>query len=106
MGDRGTGGSADVMGESERGAERGLVRDVRTPFRLGPVALMDAPVTDFFSQSFVRLVAKSGLPAIRLHDLRHTHATFLKLSTVAADASFDRVNNSGSARKAALLASA
>ncbi|MGH9099235.1 MAG: site-specific integrase [Acidimicrobiales bacterium] len=27
---------------------------------------------DFFSQSFERLVAKSGLPAIRLHDLRHT----------------------------------
>jgi integrase len=32
---------------------------------------------DFFSQSFERLVAKSGLPAIRLHDLRHTHATLL-----------------------------
>jgi hypothetical protein len=38
--------------------------------------------------------------------LRHTYATELELSTVAADASFDRVNNSGSARKAALLASA
>jgi len=40
------------------------------------------------------------------HVLRHTCAMFLQLSTVAADASFDRVNNSGSARKAALLASA
>lgn len=27
------------------------------------------------SQSFERLVKKSGLPKIRLHDLRHTHAT-------------------------------
>jgi integrase len=30
---------------------------------------------DFFSQSFDRLVAKTELPRIRLHDLRHTHAT-------------------------------
>jgi integrase len=30
---------------------------------------------DFFSQSFDRFVAKSKLPRIRLHDLRHTHAT-------------------------------
>jgi integrase len=28
-----------------------------------------------FSRSFERLVERSGLPAIRLHDLRHTHAT-------------------------------
>lgn len=28
-----------------------------------------------FSQAFERLVAKSDLPRIRLHDLRHTHAT-------------------------------
>jgi integrase len=32
---------------------------------------------DYFSQSFDRLVANSGLPAIRPHDLRHTHATIL-----------------------------
>lgn len=30
---------------------------------------------DFVSQTFDRLVATSGLPRIRLHDLRHTHAT-------------------------------
>ena len=30
---------------------------------------------DTFSQSFERAVAKAGLPRIRLHDLRHTHAT-------------------------------
>jgi integrase len=28
-----------------------------------------------FSQSFERLIAKAGLRPIRLHDLRHTHAT-------------------------------
>lgn len=30
---------------------------------------------DSFSQSFDRLLARSPLPRIRLHDLRHTHAT-------------------------------
>jgi len=30
---------------------------------------------DSFSQSFERIVARSKLPRIRLHDLRHTHAT-------------------------------
>jgi integrase len=30
---------------------------------------------DVFSTAFVRLVTSSGLPRIRLHDLRHTHAT-------------------------------
>ena len=28
-----------------------------------------------FSQAFERLIAKARLPTIRLHDLRHTHAT-------------------------------
>ncbi len=32
---------------------------------------------DYFSQVFERHVAKSELPRIRLHDLRHTHATIL-----------------------------
>lgn len=30
---------------------------------------------DLFSQTFQRTVKRLGLPAIRLHDLRHTHAT-------------------------------
>ena len=38
---------------------------------------------------FQRLVGDAGLPTIRLHDLRHTCATLLKLGTVAFDASFD-----------------
>ncbi len=32
---------------------------------------------DFFSQTFERLLSKMDLPRIRLHDLRHTHATLL-----------------------------
>ena len=35
-----------------------------------------------FSNTFDRLVARSGLPRIRLHDLRHTYATLaLRLGT-------------------------
>ncbi len=30
---------------------------------------------DVFSQTFERIVRRAGLPRIRLHDLRHTHAT-------------------------------
>ncbi len=30
---------------------------------------------DYFSHAFTRIVETSGLPRIRLHDLRHTHAT-------------------------------
>jgi hypothetical protein len=30
---------------------------------------------DYFSQTFDRTVKRVGLPRIRLHDLRHTHAT-------------------------------
>ena len=37
-----------------------------------------APVhPDSFSQTFQRLVVRSRLPGLRLHDLRHTHATLL-----------------------------
>lgn len=32
---------------------------------------------DLFSGAFNRLVAKLDLPRLRLHDLRHTHATLL-----------------------------
>ena len=32
---------------------------------------------DIFSQAFRRRVASAGVPRIRLHDLRHTHATLL-----------------------------
>ncbi len=32
---------------------------------------------DLISQTFERAVAKLDIPRIRLHDLRHTHATIL-----------------------------
>ena len=32
---------------------------------------------DLFSQAFNRLIARLDLPRLRLHDLRHTHATLL-----------------------------
>jgi integrase len=32
---------------------------------------------DLYSQTFDRLVARLDVPRIRLHDLRHTHATLL-----------------------------
>jgi integrase len=32
---------------------------------------------DVMTRAFARLVKRSGLPRIRLHDLRHTHATHL-----------------------------
>lgn len=32
---------------------------------------------DYFSQTFERLIATTNLPRIRLHDLRHTHASLL-----------------------------
>lgn len=37
---------------------------------------------DVVSQRFDRLVARAGLPPVRYHDLRHTHATLLLLSGV------------------------
>ena len=32
---------------------------------------------DSFSQTFNRLVARAGVPRLRLHDLRHTHASLM-----------------------------
>jgi integrase len=37
---------------------------------------------DSIGQAFARLVASSGVPRIRLHDLRHTHASHLLLAGV------------------------
>jgi integrase len=43
---------------------------------------------DYFSQVFDRHLAKSDLPTIRLHDLRHTHASILQIGVIATDATF------------------
>ena len=52
---------------------------------------------DLFSQSFDRAVAKSGLPEITLHDLRHTHATLLLKAGVPVKVVSERLGHSNPA---------
>lgn len=49
---------------------------------------------DLFSQTFDRAVAKSGLPDITLHDLRHTHATLLLKAGVPVKVVSERLGHS------------
>lgn len=49
---------------------------------------------DYFSQSFERLIAKMDLPRIRLHDLRHTHATLLLKEGVPPKVVSERLGHS------------
>lgn len=49
---------------------------------------------DFFTQSFTRLVARSGLPRIRLHDLRHTHASIALAAGVSVKVVSERLGHS------------
>lgn len=57
-----------------------------------------APVhPDHFSQVFERHVAKSDLPRIRLHDLRHTHATILLQAGVPVKVVSERLGHSSPA---------
>ncbi len=49
---------------------------------------------DHFSQAFERLVAKMDLPRIRLHDLRHTHATLLLKEGVPPKVVSERLGHS------------
>lgn len=48
---------------------------------------------DYFSQCFDRHLAKSALPRIRLHDLRHTHATILLKAGVPAKVVSERLGH-------------
>jgi integrase len=52
---------------------------------------------DYFSQVFDRHVAKSTLPRIRLHDLRHTHATILLKAGVPVKVVSERLGHSSPA---------
>ena len=52
---------------------------------------------DYFSQCFDRLIAKSGLPRIRLHDLRHTHATILLKAGVPVKVVSERLGHASPA---------
>jgi integrase len=52
---------------------------------------------DLFSQIFDRRVAKSTLPRIRLHDLRHTHASILLKAGVPVKVVSERLGHSSPA---------
>jgi integrase len=60
-----------------------------------------APTTDgrllhphLLSQAFNRLVVRSGVPRIRLHDLRQTHATLLLKAGVPLEVVSERLGHS------------
>jgi integrase len=48
---------------------------------------------DYFSQVFDRTVAKLDIPRIRLHDLRHTHATLGLAAGVPPKVMSDRLGH-------------
>ncbi|NLE78607.1 MAG: site-specific integrase, partial [Rhodococcus sp.] len=48
---------------------------------------------DLYSQTFDRLVAAADVPRIRLHDLRHTHATILLKEGVPAKVVSERLGH-------------
>ena len=52
---------------------------------------------DFFSQSWARLVRESGLRRIRLHDLRHTHASILLKEGIVPKVVSERLGHSSPA---------
>jgi integrase len=52
---------------------------------------------DFFSQSWERLVRDSKLRRIRLHDLRHTHASILLKANVPVKVVSERLGHSSPA---------
>ena len=49
---------------------------------------------DYISQTFRRAVAKLDVPRIRLHDLRHTHASILLQQGVNAKVVSERLGHS------------
>jgi len=57
--------------------ESELNRSVRLDDYLFPTVEGRPTHPDLFSQAFNRLIARIDLPRLRLHDLRHTHATLL-----------------------------
>ena len=57
-----------------------------------------APIhPDYFSQTWDRLMRSSELPRIRLHDLRHTHATILLNAGVPVKVVSERLGHSSPA---------
>lgn len=49
---------------------------------------------DYISQQFSRVIKKLGLPSVRFHDLRHTHATMLLLQNVSPKVVSKRLGHS------------
>lgn len=49
---------------------------------------------EYVSRAFARLVRQAGLPPIRLHDVRHTHATLALVAGVATRIVSDRLGHS------------
>jgi integrase len=68
----GLGRAADTLREHRRA-------QAELRLKAGPAWDEDGtgPTLDGYSRSFGQLVTAAGLPKIRLHDLRHTHATLL-----------------------------
>lgn len=64
--------------------EHGLVFTQRNGRPLDP---------DHFSQDFVRLSKEAGLPRIRLHDVRHSHATLLLAAGVNPKVASERLGH-------------
>ncbi len=52
---------------------------------------------DFMSQTFERLITQSPLPRIRLHDLRHTHATIMLKEGVPVKVVSERLGHASAA---------
>ncbi|MPZ16275.1 MAG: tyrosine-type recombinase/integrase [Chloroflexi bacterium] len=79
--------------------KRQLEISMRTGLRTNEAGFLFAKVDgsplhpDFFSHSFERLTVKMGLPRIRLHDLRHTHATLLLKAGVAVKVVSERLGH-------------
>jgi integrase len=75
-------------------AERALVEDGYHDHGLVFARPDGSPVhPDHFSQTFDRAVVRLGLPKIRLHDLRHTHATLGLAAHVPAKVMSDRLGH-------------
>ena len=69
-------------------------RQLETYMQVG-VRVDESPIhPDYFSQTFDRLLAKLDLPRIRIHDLRHTHATLLLKDGVPVKVVSERLGHS------------
>ncbi len=71
------------LGATASASDRVFTNEIGTPIR-----------PDSVGQAFVRLVKESGIPLIRLHDLRHTHASHLLLAGINIKVVSERLGHS------------